>query len=193
MLQDVSGLAGGYLYEYYNSDTSPDKTYYVPHGGPSTSQTPWSVAFDSSDNLYVEAKAYVWVECNESGGCSNTKVPSYSYVGSGSEGISQIAMLSNSVSSSTTPVMATFFVNQLYYYAPPAGGIGGTWTEVTHNAHCNGMTSMSIKYMQSDPNNTLYLTCLLVGSGSSVITELHANGTKNTISDLTDPVAAGAY
>lgn len=189
-LQDVGGMAGGYLYEYYGNDTTPDNTYYIPHGDPSTAQTPWSMAFDGEDSLYVEAQKYVWVACNMTSGCSNTKVPSYSYVGSGSEAIVQIALLNGTT---PNPELVTYSVNQTYYYAPPASGVGGSWTLVETKKHCDGTPSMSINYLQSDPNSTLYFTCLVAGANASVVVELQGDGTKYTISNLTRPVAAAAY
>ena len=190
------GTDMGELYEYYGNDTEPDNTYHIPNA--SMDEPPYSVAFDKHDNLYVEGRFHVWIDCNTATGCVNTAIPSFSrFLDEYYAYLAEIALLDGS----KPRLVEATPKNYIKYYSPPASGPTGNWIQTGRSKRCSSAKNMFIGYLAADTNDTLYLTCEVSGAGSSggsangtsLILELHRDGSRNVISGLTNPDGAVAY
>lgn len=196
----VGGWLGtdfGELYEYYGNDTTPDKTYHVPNA--SADNPPYAVAFDGQDDLFVEGLQYVWAECNTAGGCSDTTIPSYSeFLDEYYAYIAPMAVLGGG--SHPMHLVEATPTNEIRYYAPSGTRVAQKWHYTGHSQQCSGQ-GMFIADLTSDLHDTLYLTCEVLGAGTShgsangasTIVELSADRRSHVITGLTNPDGAAAF
>jgi hypothetical protein len=197
----VGGWLGtdlGELYEYYGNDTTPDNIYHIPNF--SADNPPYSVAFDHAGDLFVEGIQYVWAGCNTGSGCTDTRIPSYSkFLDEYYAYIAPTAMLDGG--SRPMHLIEATPNNYIKYYAPPGNRFRGKWHYTGRSRRCSKQYGMFIADLTSDARDTLYLTCEVLGAGTSrgsangasTIVELSADGHKNVISGLTNPDGAGAF
>jgi hypothetical protein len=197
----VGGWLGtdfGELHEYYGNDTKPDNIYHIPT--PSADNPPYSIAFDGGDTLFVEGLQYVWAACNTGGGCSNTSIPSYSeFLDEYYSYIAPMATLGGG--SRPLQIVAATPKRYIKYFAPSGTRNRRKWHYTGRSHRCSGQYGMFIADLTSDPRDTLYLTCEVLGAGTSrgsangasTIVELSPDGHKKIISGLTNPDGAGAF
>jgi hypothetical protein len=197
----VGGWLGtdfGQLDEYNASDTTPDNIYHIPNR--SADNPPYSVAFDGTDDLFVEALQYVWAGCNTRNGCSNTRIPSYSEFLD--EYYAYLAPMTV-VGGGLRPIHLVEATPTRYikYFAPSGTQVTGKWHYTGRSQRCADKYGMFIADLTSDAAGTLYLTCEILGAGTShgsangasTIVELSPDGHKKIISGLTNPGGAGAF
>jgi hypothetical protein len=199
----------GRVLEYYGDDTSADKTWILQYDGATldviamTAGTYlWAVGYGEGSYSYMDT---VFI-CTNGGStsCVNTGIPnnsrgnvSFAFLpqqiaitiegsGSGSE-------LAEMYCSSPYLDYCTDNDSHIEYYT---ANTSGAWSHSGGNQVCDASSHLYQSYLASDGNGTLYWPCLKYGSGhlgESTVQEKQTDGTKYTISGLTNPVAAGAY
>ncbi len=197
----VGGWLGtdmGELDEYYGDDTKPDNVYHIPNLY--DDYPPYAVAFDESDHLYVQGRFHVWTDCNTTSGCTNTTIPSFSNFLD--EYFAYIAPMAVIGRAESRQVVEATQHDHIRYFSPTGRGTGGKWRFTHRSQRCTEKRFMFIADISADVDKTLYLTCEVLGAGTSgagsargasTILELYSDGHSNRISGLTNPDGAGAF